>query len=81
MSNLHCKVERELAKKVKLAFRFVVVFFGFDLIVVSGGVVSFGPGSLITVNDLLAGLGSMFPEPSVARTLKVWAPGVRVPVV
>lgn len=65
--------------KVNFAFRLVVDFFGFVLIVVRGGVVS--PGWLTTVKDLLAGVGSVFPDGSVALTLKVWEPRASVPVV
>ena len=46
-----------------------VGFDGFDVIVVSGDVVS-----IVQVND--AGVASTFPEVSIARTSNVWLPCV-----
>ena len=47
------------------------------VMLVSGGVVS----TVSTVKARLAGVASTLPAASMARTSKVWAPSLRVPVV
>jgi hypothetical protein len=56
--------------KLKLALVAFVGFAGFDVIIVSGAVVS-------TVQVKLAGLASVLPAASVAATWKVWDPCTR----
>jgi hypothetical protein len=65
-SSLHWKVEA-CSEDVneKLAAELPDGFGGCDVIVVSGATVSI-------VQVKLGGLGSTFPTPSVARTVKVW---------
>jgi hypothetical protein len=57
--------------KLKLAAVEFVGFEGFAVIVVSGGVRS-------TVHVKTAGVGSVFPAGSVARTWNVWLPSTRL---
>ncbi len=78
------KVEpASLEVNLNLASRLVDDFFGFDLIFVSGGVLSPGGGlpPFETVNARPAGDSSMLPVASFARTRKVWAPSSRAAVV
>ena len=56
--------------KVNVAEVLLVVALGWPVIVVSGGV-----ASIVQVKP--AGLVSMLPAASFARTLKVWLPSVR----
>ena len=59
-----------LPENAKLALWLLVGSAGPDSIAVSGGVTSI-------VHAYDAGLGSLFPAASVARTWKVWVPGSR----
>jgi hypothetical protein len=71
VSSLHSKVElASVELKPKDAVVSVVVSDGFAPITVSGAVVS--PG--LTVQVKLAGLGSLLPAASTARTSKVCGP-------
>jgi hypothetical protein len=77
-SSLHWKLEPlSEAEKPKLASVEVVVEAGPLLIVVSGAVVSVGGVVVCTVQTCDAGLASVLPEPSVARTEKVCEPTAR----
>ena len=68
LSKLHAKVLPDSVDvKLKLALVLVVDDEGLALIVVSGGVVSM-------VQEKLAGVESVLPAASVARTWKVWLP-------
>jgi hypothetical protein len=74
-SSPHSKVAPvSLAENVNVALVLVVVAGGLSPIVVSGAVVS-------TVIARLAGLVSVLPAASMARTSKVWAPSARAAVV
>ena len=65
-SSLHSKVLPALvAVKLKVALVLLVRAGGFAVMVVSGAVVSM-------VQLKLAGVASMFPAGSIARTWKVW---------
>ncbi|MFL5869387.1 MAG: hypothetical protein ACJ766_19955 [Thermoleophilaceae bacterium] len=44
----------------------------------SGGVVSGGGGGAVTVQVWEAGLGSVLPAASLARTSKLWLPTARL---
>ena len=72
-SSAHANVELgSLDEKLKVALVLVVVAGGAPLpIVVCGGVVSDG-GWIVQL--WLAGVASVFPAESVARTWKVWLP-------
>ena len=59
-----------MAEKAKLALVLCVVAGGADVIVVLGAVVS-------TVQERVAGVGSVLPAGSMARTAKEWAPSAR----
>jgi hypothetical protein len=54
-----------------------VVPLGLELMLVPGAVVSAGVVSI--VNVAVAGLASVLPAPSVARTENVWLPSLSVP--
>ena len=70
-SSEHSNVEpASVAEKAKVALVLCVVAGGADVIVVFGGAVS-------TVQERVAGVGSVLPAGSVARTAKVWAPSAR----
>ncbi len=70
-SRLHSKLEpASVDVKLKLAEVEFVAAGGADVIVVSGAVRS-------TVHVWLAGVASVFPAGSVARTWKVWLPAVK----
>jgi hypothetical protein len=70
-SRLHWKLEpASLELKLKLGPVTLDGFVGADVIVVSGAVRS-------TVHVWLAGVPSVFPAGSVARTWKVWLPAVK----
>lgn len=70
-SRLHWNVEpASLELKLKLAEVELVTAGGADVIVVSGGAVS-------TVQAWLAGVASVFPAGSVARTWSEWLPSTR----
>jgi hypothetical protein len=72
-SSEHSNVEPgSLERKLKLASRSVVLGSGADSMVVVGAV-----RSPLTVHVQLAGVGSMFPETSTARTSSVCWPSVR----
>lgn len=74
LSSLHLNVEPgSLELKTNFALWLKVIFFGPLVMVVSGGVVSDGPGTA-TVNVRLAGVGSALPAASVATTANVCAP-------
>ena len=66
---MHSKVEPASAEKVKLGLAELVVPEGPVSIEVVGAAVSI-------VQVRVAGLGSVLPAPSVARTEKVWEPSV-----
>jgi hypothetical protein len=71
VSSEHSKVDPvSVAENVKVADVLAVRPFGPESIVVSGGVTS-------TVQEWVAGVGSVFPARSVARTSKVWDPSAR----
>jgi hypothetical protein len=68
-SRLQANVEpASVDVKLKLGAVELLGFAGLEVIVVSGGVVSI-------VHVKLAGVRSVFPAGSVARTWKVWLPG------
>ncbi len=69
-SSRHSNVAPPGAEKSKLALWLLVGVVGALSICVFGATVS-------TVQVKLAGVGSVFPAPSVARTWNVWAPSVR----
>ena len=70
-SRLHWKVDpASVDVKLKLGAVTFDGFAGADVIVVSGGVRS-------TVQVWFAGVGSVFPIVSVARTWKVWLPAAK----
>ena len=70
-SRLHWKFEPDsLELKLKLGPFTFDGFEGAEVIVVSGAVRS-------TVQAWFAGIGSVFPIVSVARTWKVWLPAVK----
>jgi adenine deaminase len=70
-SSLHSKVLlASVDVKLKLALVLLVVAAGLAVIVVSGAVVSM-------VQVKLAGVASVLPTASVARTWKVWLPTAR----
>ena len=70
-SNVDPAVELE---KLNVALVAVVVLAGPLSIAVSGGVVSGGGAGATTVHVCVAGVASVLPLVSVARTLKVWLP-------
>ena len=73
VSILHSKVDPALLdEKVNEGLAFDVGPMGPESICVSGG-----PVSSVMLNDRVAGLGSVFPGVSVARTSKVCGPGAR----
>ena len=78
---MHSKLEPgSLEVKANDAVVADVVAVGPEVIVVSGGVVSAG-GALATVNARVAGVASVLPAASVARTETLCAPSVSVGVV
>ena len=80
-STRHANVEPvSVAVNENVGVLSVVVPVGPAVIVVSGGVVSPGP-EVSTVNDRLAGVGSVLPAASVARTSNVCAPSASTAVV
>jgi hypothetical protein len=77
LSSEHSKLEpASFEEKLKLALVLDVSGAGPEVIVVSGAVVSDGPGGS-TVHAKIAGSESTFPAWSVARTRKVCAPSAR----
>lgn len=77
---MHSKLEPDSVEaKEKLAEVEVVLPPGPPLMLVSGGVVSIGGGpEASTVQLRVAGVGSMLPVASLARTEKLWLPSLRV---
>ncbi len=77
-SSAHSNVEpaSEL-EKLNVASVALVVLAGPLSIVVSGGVVSGGGVGSTIVHVCVAGVASVLPAPSVARTLKVCVPSAR----
>ena len=81
LSRLHWNVEpASLELKANEALLVVIVPEGPPSSVVSGAVVSAGGAGVVsTVNERVAGVASVLPAASVARTEKVWAPsGIEV---
>ena len=70
-SSAHSKLAPGSLLNTKLAAALLLSAFGPEVMVVSGGVVS-------TVQEYVAGLGSVLPAVSLARTWKLWLPSVRL---
>ena len=80
-STRHSNVEpASLESNAKVGVASLVVPVGPDVIVVSGAVVS-GGGPAATVNERVAGVASVLPATSVARTATECAPSLSAPVV